>query len=83
MSASRMARTERQRRFDAVVAIFLAAAGSGALIGFEPTVNVLWDQATFEHALIKALGGNTEPLDPTVAHRCETADEVHSTRSTC
>ncbi len=76
MSASRMARTERQRRFDAVVAIFLAAAGSGAIAGFEPTLNVLVDQATFEHALVKALGGTPEPLDLTVAHRCETANGV-------
>ncbi|MDO8391374.1 MAG: DUF222 domain-containing protein [Actinomycetota bacterium] len=76
MSVSRMARTERQRRFDALLAVFAAAAGSGVLAGFEPTVNVLVDQATFEHALVKALGGTPEPLDLTVAHRCETANGV-------
>ena len=76
MSVSRMARTERQRRFDALVAVFAAAAGSGVLAGFEPTINILCDQATFEHALVTALGGDPEPLDLTVAHRCETSTGV-------
>jgi hypothetical protein len=76
MSASKMARTERQRRFDALVAIFAAAAGSGVIAGFEPTLNLLCDEATFEHALVKALGGTPEPLDLTVAHRCETSNGV-------
>ncbi|MDO8392723.1 MAG: HNH endonuclease signature motif containing protein [Actinomycetota bacterium] len=76
MSVALMARTERQRRFDAMMAVFAAAAGSGVLANFEPIVNVLVDQATFEHALVKALGGSPEPLDPSVAHRCETADGV-------
>ena len=76
MCASLMARTERQRRFDAMLAVFAAAAGSGVLAGFEPTVNILVDQATFEHAVQQALGGSPEPLDPTVPHRCETADGV-------
>ena len=76
MSASLMARTERQRRFDAMLAVFAAAAGSGVLANFEPTVNILWDQASFEHTLEKALGGSPEPLDPSVPHRCETADGV-------
>jgi len=73
MSASKMARTERQRRFDAVVAIFAAAAGSGVLAGFEATINVLCDEATLENALVKALGGDPEPLDPNQPHRCETS----------
>lgn len=76
MSVGKMERTERQRRFDAVVAIFTAAAGSGVLGSWEPTVNVLVDQATFEHALVSALGSTPEPLDLTVAHRCETANGV-------
>ena len=76
MCVSLMARTERQRRFDAMLAVFAAAAGSGVLANFEPTVNILWDQASFEHTLEKALGGSPEPLDPSVPHRCETADGV-------
>ena len=76
MSVSLMARTERQRRFDAMLAVFAAAAGSGVLANFEPIVNILVDQATFEHALVATLGGEPTPLDPSVPHRCETADGV-------
>ena len=76
MSVALMARTERQRRFDAMMAVFAAAAGSGVLANFEPTVNILWDQASLEHTLVKALGGEPAPLDPSVPHRCETADGV-------
>jgi len=76
MSVSKMARTERQRRFDALLAIFLAAAGSGALGAFTPTVNVLCDQATLEHGAAKALGGDPEPLDPNQPHRCETSHGI-------
>jgi len=76
MSAALMERTERQRRFDAVLAVFLAAAGSGVLGAFTPTVNVLCDQATLEHAVAKALGGNPEPLDPNQPHRCETSSGI-------
>ena len=76
MSVSLMDRTERQRRFDALLAIFHAAAGSGVLTGFEPTVNVHIDLAGLERAAVTALGGSAEPLDPTVPHRCQTADGV-------
>ena len=76
MSASRMVRTERQRRFDALVAIFTAAAASGVLGASQPTVNVFCDQAVLEHAVVTALGGSAEPLDPSVPHRCETSHGV-------
>ena len=76
MCVSLMARTERQRRFDAMCAVFAAASGSGVLAGFEPTVNLWCDHATFEHALVTALGGTPEPLDPSVPHRCETSTGV-------
>ena len=76
MSVSKMERTERQRRFDALVAIFNAAAHSGVLGAWEPTVNVLVTQERLEHTVVSVLGGNPEPLDLTVAHRCETSNGV-------
>lgn len=68
-------RSDRQRRFDALVAIFTAAAASGKVGEFDPLVNVIVDQATFEHHLAKLAGANVEPLDPATVdqRRCETS----------
>jgi hypothetical protein len=69
MHAGLLERTSLQRNLDALVAVFRAAAGSGEA-GGEIVVNVLVDQATFEHDLTKALGGTPAPLDPrTVGQR--------------
>jgi hypothetical protein len=70
-------RTDAQRRFDALHAIFLAAASAPAdRRAPEPVVNILIDRASFTAHLDHALGGPTPRLDPTeVDHRrCETAD---------
>ncbi|MGB8861011.1 MAG: DUF222 domain-containing protein [Ilumatobacteraceae bacterium] len=67
-------RTDAQRRFDALVAIFHAAAGmSSDATGTGVTVNVLVGVETFEHHLEKALGGDPDPVDPNdPLARCET-----------
>ena len=69
-----MSRTDAQRRFDALLAVFHAAAGmSGDGTGTAVTVNLLVGLETFEHHLEKALGGNPKPLDPnSPLTRCET-----------
>ncbi|HEY7625787.1 MAG TPA: DUF222 domain-containing protein, partial [Ilumatobacteraceae bacterium] len=74
MCAALMARTAPQRRFDAVQAIFRAAAASGVIGDTDPTVNVVVDLPTFEHHLNRAAGVGVEPLDPATVHdrRCET-----------
>ncbi len=73
MNPSLMQRTSAQRRFDALVSVFRAAAGSDA-VGGDVVVNIVVDQATFEHQVALAAGGHPEPLDPaSVAdRRCET-----------
>jgi Domain of unknown function (DUF222) len=68
-------RTAAQRRFDALLAIFTSAAGSGAVGQRDPLVNIIVDHTTFEHHLTQLAGGNVEPLDPATVdeRRCETA----------
>ncbi len=68
-------RSNAQRRFDALLAVFAAAAASGSAGRFDPLVNVLVDQATFEHHLAALAGAGVAPLDPeSVDHRrCETS----------
>ena len=69
MHAGLMERTTAQRNLDALIAMCRAAAGSDSE-GGEVVVNILVDQATFEHHQSKALGGNPDPLDPlTVGER--------------
>ena len=69
-----MARTDAQRRFDALLAIFLRAAamdtdGTGSAF----TVNLHVGLETFEHHLAKGLGGTPAALDPTdPSSRCVT-----------
>jgi hypothetical protein len=73
-----MSRTDAQRRFDALLAIFHAAAGmSSDGTGTGVTVNLLVGLDTFEHHLEKTLGGNPAPLDPNdPLTRCETDSGV-------
>jgi hypothetical protein len=68
-------RTDKQRRFDAILAIFTTAAASGRVGRADPLVNVIVDQATLEHHLNKLAGVNVEPLDPAGVddRRCETS----------
>ena len=77
MNRSLLARTDAQRRFDALHAIFLAA-GSAARSGDSsgPVVNLVWDYQSFEQQLALYAGGTPEPLDPNVAHFCRTAAGV-------
>lgn len=71
-----LARTDAQRRFDALFEIFQRAAGhppAGA--GVSITTDVVIDVATFERSLVALAGGEAAPadlLDP--AYRCGTID---------
>ena len=77
MAPHLMERTDKQRRFDALKAIFGAAAVSGQTASAEPVVNLVVGYELFQHYLRRALGQRPEPLDPNnPAHRCETADGV-------
>ena len=75
MTPSLLERNDRQRRFDALLAIFTAAAQSGAVGTFEALANIVVDEITLEHHLAKLAGGHPEPLAPTTVddRRCETA----------
>jgi Domain of unknown function (DUF222) len=68
-------RTDAQRRFDALLAIFTTAAASGTVGTFDPLVNIIVDQQTLEHHLTRLAGVDVAPLDPaTVDDRhCETS----------
>jgi hypothetical protein len=68
-------RTPAQRRFDALLAVFTAAASSGNVGTLDTLINIVVDQVTYEHHLTKQAGGTTETIDPaTVDHRrCETS----------
>ena len=76
MAAHLMERTDPQRRMDALLAIFLRAAGAedaGTGTGF--TINLMVGLPAFEHHLAKAMGATVEPLDPNdPMSRCETND---------
>jgi hypothetical protein len=74
-----LARTASQRRWDALLAMFLAAAGSGSAGAVDPVVDIVVDQATFEAAL--AAMTEHRPLDETMPpvtdphhRRCHTLD---------
>jgi len=71
-----LARTDRQRRADALIAMAQAAA-TAPIDGkpIEPTVNILIDQHTFETQLAEMAGGTppTEP-DPGARRICATID---------
>ena len=76
MNPTLLDRTGAQRRFDALLAIFNAAATASGFTGTsDPLVNILIDQITFEHHLTKMSGTDTEPPDPATVNdrRCETS----------
>jgi len=75
MNGSLLDRSVAQRRFDAVLAIFSAAAGSGAIGRFEPLVNIIVDQATLDHHLARLAGSDPGPIDASTVdeRRCETS----------
>ncbi len=74
MNPALLERTNKQRRFDALDAIFDAAASSGVVGRVDPLVNVIVDQTTLEHHLNRLCGVDVEPLDPASVddRRCET-----------
>ena len=79
-SAAHMARTDTQRRFDALVAIFRSAASAPLDARLpEPTVNVVVDQQTFEEHLSRLLGRSPDGFDrwalvDPLKRRCETTN---------
>jgi Domain of unknown function (DUF222) len=75
MNPSLLDRTAAQRRFDALLAIFTAAAGAGVAGRVDPLVNIIVDQTTLEHHLARLAGADPEPIDPATVdeRRCETA----------
>ena len=78
MNPQLLVRSGGQRRFDALRAVFLAAAASGVVGVFDPLVSLVVDQATFEFHLATLLGGDPDPPDPVTVdqRRCETVGGV-------
>ena len=74
MAAHLMDRTDPQRRMDALLAIFLKAAGSETdITGSGFTINLTVGLEAFEHHLAKAMGARPAPLDPNDPNsRCQT-----------
>ena len=75
MAPALLDRSDAQRRFDALLAVFSAAAASGSAGRIDPLVNVIVDQLTFEHHLATLAGADIPPLDPESVdrRRCETS----------
>ena len=75
-----MPRTDRQRRADALVAIFETAAttASGSVRLAGPIVNLMIDHDQFEQYLREQLDGTPVQIDPATVldRRCETIDGV-------
>ena len=80
-NAAQLARCDAQRRFDALAAIFRAAAGAPLDVRVpEPTVNFVVDQQTFEEHLARLFSGTDDGptrsavvTDP-MGRRCETVN---------
>jgi hypothetical protein len=77
--AALLARTDAQRRFDALYEIFLAAAAAPPdAVAPAPLVNLVVDQVTFEtHLVRRRLLGRVDPPAPVaspLARRCETLE---------
>lgn len=70
-------RSDAQRRFDAFHAMVLAAGSARGDGEVAATVNIVWDQESFEHQLEVALGGSPAPLDPNTPHFCRTDSGAH------
>ncbi len=74
-----LARTDRQRRADALVAIFTAAVSTApGATAPEPVVNIVIDHKTFETHLAHLAGGPAPVSDPTDVdrYRCETTTGI-------
>jgi hypothetical protein len=67
-------RTSTQRRYDALFALFRAAAGSGKMGGDDILVNVVADLERLQREAARSAGAEVEPLDPSTVldQRCET-----------
>jgi hypothetical protein len=73
---AQLARTEPQRRADALERIFHDAAGAeGSAVGVDFVHDIVWDAATYEEMLRRMAGDIPRRLDPFTA-RCETLDGV-------
>jgi hypothetical protein len=77
--AAHLARTPAQRRFDALHAIFAAAAASGTVKVPDPLVNIIVDNDTFSEHVAHAAGGPKPSPDPADVdrRRCQTTDGVN------
>lgn len=73
-----LARTPAQRRFDALHAIFMAAASSGTVSVPDPLVNIVVDHRTYDEHASNVSGGAPPRPDPADvdARRSETRDGV-------
>lgn len=70
-----LARTDAQRRADALLAVFLKSSGATEAAGSGVVVNLVMSYERFQHHLEKALGGRPEDVDPLdLSQPCETAD---------
>ena len=79
VTAVDLARTHAQRSFDALVAVFEAAAGSPLVAASpDPLVNVVVDDDTAARLMRLVAGEDTTPRSPLLfaEHRCETVDGV-------
>ena len=71
-----LARTARQRRYDALLAIFLKATGTTQSTVRVPLVNIFCTETTLKNAIHSYFGAANNPADPPVSERsrfCETA----------
>ena len=79
VTAADLSRTHRQRSFDALLAVFRAAA-SAALVQAnpDPLVNIVIDDDTADRLMRLVAGADTTPRSPLTfrEHRCETIDGV-------
>ena len=64
MCPARLARTDAQRRADALHAIFLTATTGGATTGADLTVNLVIGYDRFQGELTRMLGGQPAPANP-------------------
>jgi hypothetical protein len=77
MNPAMLARSDAQRRFDALVAVFHAAAAATASGSPAATVNLVVGYDTFVHHFTAAVGGQPAPLRPgDPGSRCETTGGV-------
>jgi len=77
--ADLMPRTAAQRRADALMAIFEAAAGSGVDdVPFDVVLNLVMDEDQFEQVARELIDGTPVSIDPSSVRerRCETVDGV-------